>query len=64
LLAESERWDLGIIAGAFGDVTLWHFVNATRTQGFSANVSAYVGFSFGTALAFSGFGLYPPVTYM
>ena len=62
-LAGSERWDLAIIAGVFGDVTLLHFVDAVRVQGFSANVSAYFGFSFGSALAFSGYGLYPPVLY-
>ncbi len=62
-LASSERWDLGIIAGAFGDITLLHLVNSMRQQGFSANLSAYFGFTFGSALAFPGYGLFPPVVY-
>jgi len=62
-LAGSERWDLAIIAGVFGDVTFLRFVDSTRTGGFSANVRAYFGFSIGSELAFSGYGLYPPVLY-
>ncbi len=62
-LAGSERWDLGFIAGAFGDITLLYLVNSVRQQGFSANISAYFGFSFGSALAFPGYGMYPPVVY-
>ncbi len=62
-LAGSERWDLAIIVGAFGDATLLRFVNSTRTDGFSANARAYFGFSFGSDLAFSGYGMYPPILY-
>ncbi len=51
-LASSERWDLGIVVGAFGDVTLLHLVNSMRQQGFSSNLSAYFGFSFGSAFNF------------
>ena len=58
-LASSERWDLGIIAGAFGDITLLHLVNSMRHQGFSANISAYFGFSFGSAFNFP----YSPSVY-
>jgi len=60
-LAGSERWDVAIIVGAFGDATFLRFVNATREEGLSANVRAYLGFSFGSDLTFSGYGLYPPV---
>ncbi|NBK23463.1 MAG: hypothetical protein EOM68_15715 [Spirochaetia bacterium] len=62
-LAGSERWDLAIIVGAFGDVTLLRYVNATRKEGFSANARVYFGFSFGSALVFSGYGMLPPVLY-
>ncbi|MDY0289724.1 MAG: hypothetical protein RBR15_12940 [Sphaerochaeta sp.] len=62
-LAESERWDLGIIAGTLGDVTLLHLVNSTRQPGFSANLSAYIGFSFGSALTFPFYGLFAPSVY-
>ena len=57
-LASSERWDLGIIAGAFGDITLLHLVDSMRQQGFSANLTAYFGFSFGSAINFPSFPVY------
>lgn len=59
-LASSERWDLGIIVGAFGDVTLLHLLDSMRQQGFSANLSAYFGFSFGSALNLRSYGVYLP----
>lgn len=62
-LAGSERWDLGIIAGAFGDITLLHLVNSVRHQGFSANLTAYFGFSFGSAFNMPFYGLYAPAVY-
>ena len=62
-LAESEMWDLGIITGVLGDVTLLHFVDGTRKEGFSANASAYFGFSFGSALAFPAYGFRSPILY-
>jgi len=58
-LAGSERWDLGVIVGAFGDITLIHLVNSMRSQGFSANISGYFGFSFGSAINFP----YSPSVY-
>ncbi|MGB4405367.1 MAG: hypothetical protein WBI82_00710 [Sphaerochaeta sp.] len=59
--ARSERWEVAIIAGAFGDVSFLRFVNATRKEGLSGNVRAYLGFSFGSDLAFSGYGQHHPV---
>jgi len=63
-LAADERWDFGFVAGATGDITFLRFVNSTRIQGFSANIRGYFGFSFGSAMIFSGFGMYPPVIYI
>lgn len=63
-IAGDERWDFGIVAGAVGDITFLRFLNGTRTQGFSANVRAYFGFSFGSAMIFSGYGMHPPILYI
>lgn len=62
-LAGSERWDLGIITGAFGDITLLHLVDSKRHPGFSANLSAYFGLSFGSAVNFPSYGFYSPSVY-
>lgn len=62
-IAGTERWDLAIMTGVFGDITLLHLVNSSRQQDFSGNLSGYFGFSFGSALNFPGYGLYSPIMY-
>lgn len=63
MLAGSVRWDLGLIAGVLGDISLLRLIDAVRKEGFSANARAYFGFSFGSAMAFPRYGLFSPVVY-
>ena len=62
-IAGDERWDFALVAGAVGDITMVRFIDGTRKEGFSGNIRAYFGFSFGSALIFSGYGMHLPIVY-